>query len=131
MQLVKIINARAALCRLCEIRFKSFAVSRNLCTLRKKVDEETEFFQSEQRKAIEAYAEMKDGAPVLIDSQHIKLKSEEAKVSYELEMQKLLGMEIDDITTVTVIEADFRSGEDYPTPEEMIALDGLVEFKEG
>lgn len=131
MQLIKIIQARAALCRLCEIRFKSFAVSRNLCALRKRVDEEVEFFRGEQQKLVQDYALMENGKPVLTDNGNIRLKDAAAQCAYNAEMQKLISTEVSDISPVVVSEADFRSVEDYPTPDDMLALDGLVEFKEG
>lgn len=130
MQLIKIIQARAALHRLTETRFKNFTVARNLCVLQKRVDEETDFFQAEQKKAIMAYAELKDGKPVFTDGKQVQLRSEEAKVAFDAEMQRLCLLEISDINPVVIAETDFCSAEDYPTPGDMMALDGLVEFKE-
>lgn len=130
MQLIKIIQARAALHRLTETRFKNFTVARNLCVLQKKVDEETDFFQAEQKKAIMAYAELKDGKPVFANGNQIQLRSEEAKVAFDAEMQRLCLLEISDINPVVIAETDFCSVEDYPAPGDMMALDGLVEFKE-
>lgn len=130
MKLIKIIQARAALCRLTEVRFKNFALARSLCALRKKIDEEAEFLQEEQQKLVNAYAEFKDGQPVLIDDQHIKLKDTNAKKAFDAEMQRLYEAEITDIVAVKITESDFRSAEEYPTPDDMMALDGLVEFVE-
>lgn len=131
MQLLKIIQARAALCRLTEIRFKNFTVSRNLCALRKRVDEEVEFFSGEQQKMVQEYAVMENGRPVLTENGGVRLKDAAARDAYNAEMQKLISTEISDISPVAVAESDFRSVEDYPTPDDMLALDGLVEFKEG
>lgn len=131
MQLIKIIQARAALCRLTETRFKNFTVARNLCALRKKVEELAEFTQQEQGKAVQAHAVLENGRPVLSDGGNIRLKSAEDKAAYDAEMQELVETEISDINPVTIVEADFRSPEDYPSPDDMMALDGLVEFKEG
>lgn len=131
MQLIKIIQARAALCRLTETRFKNFTVSRNLCALRKIVDEEVEFFSGEQQKLVQDYALMENGRPALTDNGGVRLKDAAARDAYNAEMQKLVSTEISNIRPVAVTEADFRSVEDYPTPDDMLALDGLVEFKEG
>lgn len=131
MQLIKIIQARAALCRLTETRFKNFTVSRNLCAMRKRVDEEAQFLQTEQQKAIMAYAALKDGKPVFTDRGNIQLKSPADKEAFDAEMQRLFELEISDISPVAITETDFRSSEDYPTPDDMMALDGLVEFMEG
>lgn len=131
MQLIKIIQARAALCRLTETRFKNFAVSRSLCALRKRVDEEVQFLQTEQQKAINAYAELKDGKPAFTDGGNVLLKSPADKETFEAEIKRLLELEISNISAVVIAEADFRSHEDYPSPDDMMALDGLVEFTEG
>lgn len=131
MQLIKVIQARAALCRLTETRFKNFTVSRNLCALRKRVDEEAQFLQTEQQKAINAYAELKDGKPVFTDGGNVQLKSPADKEAFEAEMKRLLELEISDISPVVIAETDFRSPEDYPSPDDMMALDGIVEFMEG
>lgn len=131
MQLIKIIQAQAALHRLTKTRFKNFAVARNLCVLQKRVDEESDFFYNEQKKAIMAYAELKDEKPVFADGKHIQLKDEESKIAFDAEMQRLYHLEISDISPVEVSEADFCSSEDYPTPVDMMDLDSLVAFKEG
>lgn len=127
MKLVKIINSRAAVERLTQKRFNSFSVARQLAALRKRVDEETEFFNAEQSKALKEHAEFENGRLVTEDG-GIKMKSHDDLKEYESEMQRLLDTEIDGIEPVAISEADFRSPEDYPTPEDMLALDGLVEF---
>lgn len=129
MKLVKIINSRAAVERLTQKRFNSFSAARKLAALRKRVDEETEFFNAEQRKALEEHAEYENDR-LVTEGGGIKMKSHEDLTAYESEMQTLMDTEIDGIEPVAIFEADFRSPEDYPTPEDMLALDGLVEFAE-
>lgn len=129
MKLVKIINSRAAVERLTQKRFNSFSLARKLAALRKRVEEETEFFNAEQNKALKEHAEFENGRPVT-EGGGIKMKSTDDLAAYESEMRRLFDTEIDGIEPVTVSEADFRSPEDYPTPEDMLALDGLVEFAE-
>lgn len=130
MQLIKIIEARAALSRLSGTRFKNFSVARNLCALCKRVEDEVEFFSGEQQKLVQAYALLENGKPVSSGNGMIRLKDGAAQEVYNAEMERLMKTEIDDFSPVVVTEADFRSEEDYPTPDDMMALDGLVEFKE-
>lgn len=130
MKLIKIINSRSAVERLTQKRFNRFSVARKLADLRKRVDEEVAFFSVEQNKALQAYAEYENDR-LVTEGGGIKMKSYDDLMAYESEMQTLMDTEIDGIEPVTISEADFRSPEDYPTPEDMLALDGLVEFVEG
>lgn len=129
MKLIKIINSRAAVGRLTQKRINSFAVARKLAALRKRVDEETEFFNAEQSKTLKEHAEFENGRPVT-EGGGIKMKSTADLTEYESEMQRLFDTEIEGIEPVAISEADFRGPEDYPTPEDMLALDGLVDFVE-
>lgn len=129
MQLIKIINSKAAVERLTQKRFNSFSAARKLAALRKRVDEETEFFTAEQRKALEEHAEYENDR-LVTEGGGIRMKSTDDLKEYEAEMQRLFDTEIDGIEPVTISEADFRSPDDYPTPEDMLALEGLVEFRE-
>lgn len=127
MRLIKIINSRAAVERLTQKRYNSFSVARKLAALRKRVDEETEFFNAEQSKALKEHAEFENDR-LVTEGGGIKMKSAADLKEYESEMQRLLDTEIDGIEPVAISEADFRSPEDYPTPEDMLALDCLVGF---
>lgn len=129
MKLIKIINSRAAVERLTQKRFNSFSLARKLAIMRKRVDEEAGFFYAEQNKALKEHAEFENGRPVT-EGGGIKMKSTDDLAAYESEMQRLFDTEIDGIEPVTISEADFRSPEDYPTPEDMLVLEGLVDFKE-
>ena len=129
MNLINLVQAKAAMERLTEKRFTDFKIARKLVKMRKKVEAEAEFYTDQQKKAIEAYAELSpDGTPVFIDQQHIKLKNEDSKMAFDAEMQKLNNTEVDGIEPVTLTEADFCSVKDIPTPSDMIALEGIVEF---
>lgn len=130
MRLSQIIQARGAIGHLTHIRLRNFSATRKLAALKKRVDEESDFFEQEQNKAIMEYAEFSDGKPVFTEDKCIRLKDEASKAAFEGEMHRLLDIEVDDVEPVILSESDFRNDSDYPTPEEMLALEGLVEFKE-
>lgn len=129
MKLINLIQAKPALEDLTEKRFTNFKIARKLVALRKQVAAEAEFYEAEQKKIVQAYAEFNpDGSLVFLDERHIKLKTPEAKMAFDNEIQKLLETEIDGIEPVVLGESDFSKPDDIPSPSDMIALEGLVEF---
>lgn len=131
MKLITVINAKDAIKALTEKHFANFKVARKLVALRKAIDADVEFYGEQEKKAVETYAELDtNGSPVFVDGTRIKLKDTESKIAFEKEIKKLLDTEVDDIEPVTLHESDFRSGEDLPTPDEMLALEAFVCFEE-
>lgn len=129
MKLINVIRAKAALERLTEKRFTNYKIARQLVILRKKVESDVEFYADQQLKAVRSYAELNnDGTPVFIDEQRIKLKDENSKVEFESAMIALNDTDIDDFDVITLTESDFCSQNDIPSPSDMLALEGLVEF---
>ncbi len=131
MKLKNIIQAKEPLKRLTEKRFTDFKVARKLVALRKVVDAETDFYIEEEKKAVEAYAEKNaDGSPAFLSDGRIKLRDATAKTAFEQEISKLLETEVDTVAPITLKESDFHGADDIPTPNDMIALEGIVDFEE-
>lgn len=129
MKIKKIVTARDALARLTEKRFTDYKKVRAIVKLRQAVDAEFEIYAAEEKKAVDTYAEMSaDGTPAFLPDGRLKLKDEKAKVAFESEIAALLDSEVDSIEPIQITEKDFRSADDLPTPDDMIALDGLVDF---
>lgn len=129
MKIEKIVTAREALTRLTEKRFTDYKKVRAIVKLRQAVDAEFEFYAAEEKKAVDTYAEKNgNGTPAFLPDGRLKLKDEKAKVDFESEIAALLDTEVDSIEPVKITEKDFRSADDLPTPDDMIALDGLVDF---
>lgn len=129
MKLKTVIHAKDALQRLTEKRFTDYKKVRAIVKLRQAVDAEFEFYAAEEKKAVDTYAEISDkGTPAFLPDGRLKLKDEKAKVAFESEIAALLDTEVDSIEPIKISEKDFRSADDLPTPDDMIALDGLVEF---
>lgn len=95
------------------------------------MDEEYEFYSSQEQKAVELYAEKTEGGqPVLLEGGRLKLKDVEAKIAFDGEIEKLGNTEVDDISPVTLKECDFKTADDFPTATDMLLLSPLVVFGE-
>ena len=129
MKLIEILNANEALKKLANSKFNSFKKAYELSKLRKQVDEEVNFYIEEEKKIVEAYASKdENGTPIFLDGGRIKLDSVEAKNNFEKDINELRNLEIDKISKVSISPSDFK--EDIPTPNEILALEVLIDFKE-
>ena len=129
MKLIEILNANEALKKLANSKFNSFKKAYELSKLRKQVDEEVNFYIEEEKKIVEAYASKdENGTPIFLEGGRIKLDSVEVKNSFEKDINELRNLEIDKISKVSISPADFK--DDIPTPNEILALEVLIDFKE-
>lgn len=130
MKLYELLTAQAPLKKLSEKNFSNYGILRELARLRKAVDEEIDFYTEQEKKAISQYAELDgSGQPIFVSGGHIKLKDAEAKIAFEAEIKKLRDVDVTDISKVVIKEVDFRSNADYPTPDDMIALECVIDFE--
>ena len=131
MKLNDILVANEALKRLSEKRFSSYAKMRELVKLRKAVEQEVDFYAKEETKAVNAYAEVDEGgSPIFLSDGRLRLKDMEAKTAFEKEIATLRETEVDGIVPITLCERDFRSADDIPTVDDMIALEGVIVFED-
>lgn len=131
MTIKDILTANEPLKRLCDKRLASYKKMRELAKLCKEVEQEVEFYTTEETKAVSVYAEVdKNGMPIFLDDGRLRLKDMESKIAFEKEIEKLRSTEVDGIEPITLCEKDFRSGDDLPTISEMVALEPLVIFEE-
>ena len=131
MKLNDILVANEALKRLSEKRFSSYAKMRELVKLRKAVEQEVDFYAKEEKKAVNAYTEVDEGgSPIFLSDGRLRLKDMEAKIAFEKEIATLRETEVDGILPITLCERDFRSPDDIPTVDDMIALEGVIIFED-
>ncbi len=131
MKLKDLLEANEPLKRLSEKRFASYKKMRELVKLRKAVEQEVEFYAVEEQKAIASYAEKDEsGTPVFLNDGRLRLKDMEAKIAFEKEIATLRETDVDGITPISLSEADFRSADDLPTVDDMIALEGIIIFED-
>ena len=131
MKLNDLLTANAPLKRLSEKRFASYRKMRELVKLRKAVEGEMEFYLSEEQKAIKTYAELDgNGSPIFLADGRLRLKDMEAKIAFENEISALRETDVEGISPITLCESDFRTTEDIPTVDDMIALEGVIIFED-
>ena len=131
MKLNDILVANEALKRLSEKRFSSYAKMRELVKLRKAVEQEVDFYAKEETKAVNAYAEVDEGgSPIFLSDGRLRLKDMEAKIAFEKEIATLRETKVDGIVPITLCERDFRSPDDIPTVDDMIALESVIIFED-
>ena len=131
MKLNDILVANEALKRLSEKRFSSYAKMRELVKLRKAVEQEVDFYAKEETKAVNAYAEVDEGgSPIFLSDGRLRLKDMESKIAFEKEIAILRETEVDGIVPITLCERDFRSPDDIPTVDDMIALESVIIFED-
>ena len=131
MKLFEIIIATIPLRNLSEVRFTSFKKAREVSILRKKVESESDFYAKEERKLIEKYAEKNEkGEVIFLDGGRIKLKDLATKEAFEKEIIALKELDIEDIEKVALNESDFADVKNIPTPNELLALEAIIDFGE-
>lgn len=131
MKLIDIMQARDALAKLTDTHFTSYKTLRELVRLKKRVDEEFEFYSAQEKKAVDAYADKsEDGQLIFVEGGRLKLKDVKSKTAFDAEIAKLNDTEVDDIPIATIRESDFKSAADFPTATDMLALSALIEFEE-
>ena len=124
-----VLTAHEALGNLTAKRFTSFREARQLVALRKKVDEEFDFYASEEKKLLDLYAlKNEDGGPKITKENRIQLKDEESAKAFLQKISELRNSLVEGIEPVKLCEGDFCEAQALPTPDEMIALEGFVEF---
>lgn len=132
MKLIDIMQAKDALIKLTDTHFTNYKILRELVRLKKRVDEEYEFYSVQEKKAVDAYAEKtEDGQLVFVDGGRLKLKDVKSKTAFDAEISKLNETEVDDIPTVIIRESDFKTVADFPTASDMLLLSAIIEFEEG
>ena len=129
MKLKKIIEAKEAVERLSNKKITDYRKAREIVKLRKAVMAEFDFYCEEEKKAIELYAEKtEEGTPAFLEDGRLKLKDADAKEAFEAQISALLETVVDGVHPIMLAETHFRSTTDIPTPEDMIALEGIVDF---
>ena len=130
MTYANILSARVALGNLTAKRFMSFKVARQLVALRKKVDEEFDFYASEEKKLLDLYAKKNEnGDPIVTEENRIQLKDEASAKAFLQKIAELRNSPVEGIEPVVLYEGDFCEVQALPTPDEMIALEGFIEFE--
>ena len=126
MILIDLVNKKRALDVLAEKHFNNFATVKAIYSLKKKVQEEFDFYVGEERKLIEEYADKDENGIPKIEDSLIKFKTEEDKKKYVELIENLYNTNID-IDKITIKVEDFR--DELPTPKELDDLDLFINWE--
>ena len=129
-EITDILTASDYLKKLVNVRFSSFKVTRSITNLVKQCDEEIKLYMTEMQKLINIYAEKgEDGNPIVLENGNIKLIDQEAKDNFDKDYKDLSETDVsDNVHKVNLSESDFRDPADLPTPAEMMALEGVINW---
>lgn len=131
MKLIQLLNAKDAIARLADTRFSNFKTARNIAKVKKALDEEVDFYIQEEKKIITTYAVKNDkGEPVFLEGGRVQLATLDDKENFEREILSLRDTDVDRLNKINVMLSDFKDSGDIPTPSDIVALEGIIEFVE-
>lgn len=130
MTIQSMMTAAAPFNELLKKHFKTIKMVYDLAMLKKVLDEKLNWGYEKEKEYIEQYA-LKDakGSPKITEDGRVVCKSLEERNEFEVKLKELHEMDIPEIKPVELSENDFRSSDDLPTPEDLIKLQGVVNFK--
>jgi hypothetical protein len=113
-----------------QTNFTSFKLSRNLMIQKKKIDNELSIYLELEKKLIDKYAKKDDnGQPIVGEDGIIEFDSEDNKAEFIREIIELKNTTIDNFEKVTIYEDNFRNTNDIPSPNEMLALEEVIDWQ--
>jgi hypothetical protein len=116
--------------KLLQTNFTSFKLSRNLMIQKKKIDNELSIYLELEKKLIDKNAKKDDnGQPIVGEDGIIEFDSEDNKAEYIREIIELKNTTIDNFEKVTIFEDNLRNANDIPSPNEMLALEEVIDWQ--
>lgn len=122
------VKAKPFIDELVKVRFTNFKKMRQLVDISKEITSSVKFYHEEEYKIIKTYALIKDARIQTTEDGRLILKDAESKKKFEFDIATLGDTDCFDFEPLELSEEDFRSTDDYPTPEQMIALEGFIKF---
>lgn len=114
---------------LCAKRLKNFKISRDLSKVLKKLEEESTFYSIEYKKLLDNYAKKDEkGNFVPHGNNSLEMKDTVSKQKFEEELKKLLETNVGEFKRISISEADFTEPNDFPTPQDMTALESIIDW---
>jgi hypothetical protein len=101
----------------------------DIVMLKKKCDEEYNFIIAQERELIDKYADKDEKGQAKTTPEGLVIfKNVQDRDTFESEVSKLKDTDIPDLKAITIKASDFKSTDEMPTPDEMIQLEGVVDF---
>jgi hypothetical protein len=129
MKLNNVLNSATALTALTKKHFVNFKIIHDIVMLKKKCDEEYNFIIAQERELIDKYADKDEKGQAKTTPEGLVIfKNVQDRDTFESEVSKLKDTDIPDLKAITIKASDFKSTDEMPTPDEMIQLEGVVDF---
>ena len=129
MKLNNVLNSTTALTALTKKHFVNFKIIHDIVMLKKKCDEEYNFIIAQERELIDKYADKDEKGQAKTTPEGLVIfKNVQDRGTFESEVSKLKDTDIPDLKAITIKASDFKSTDEMPTPDEMIQLEGVVDF---
>lgn len=114
---------------LCTKRLRNFKTARALSRVFKKVEEESTFYSKEYKKLLDTYAKKDEkGNFIQHGSSSLELRDASLKPQFETELSDLLETSVESFEKITINESDFVDKNDFPTAQDMISLEGIIDW---
>ncbi len=127
--LANILNVTTVFKTLMGKRYNNFSVSFALAKAAKEIDSDREFYATEEKKMVKAYAvKEKDGKIKITDGNRIEFKDQKDAIAFNEEITKLQKTEVEIFEPITIKLSDFKIGEMDLTPNDILALEGFIVF---
>lgn len=111
--------------------YDNFAAAWSVAEASKKILEQRQFYMDQEKGLVDQYAKRDDKGEIIIEhGNRIKFDKPEDGQKFQESIIKLQSTEIDlgDLFPLKLSPKDFKAGEDVLTPEQLMQLDGFVEF---
>lgn len=111
--------------------YNNFGLSYKIAKANKLLNEQREFYTSEERKIVETYAVKDENGQVkIVNGNQISFKDKDDAIKFNTEINKLQQTEVEIFEPIEIKFNDFRDGEMDLTPSDILALEGFVIFND-
>lgn len=130
-KLIEVVQVSELFQLLSRTHFNNFTTSYAIAKAVKEINGHKEFYISEEKKIVEAYASKdKDGQVIVMDGNRIKFDNMENAQKFNSEISNLQKTEIDIFEPIELKLSDFKDGDMNLTPNDIMALDGFIVFND-
>ena len=129
LSLVEILACNKALEVLSKKHYKNFDVALKLAHLKKKLNEESDFYMQQERDIIDRYAEKQEDGNFKLSDGNLTFKTVDDARSFSEDLTKLKSTMVDIGDPIKInINTDISIDQESLTPDEILALGNIIEF---
>jgi len=124
------LNAYQSFKQLAELQYNNFETAYKIANAYKDLRDKVEFYSSQERKLMEAYAKKdSDGKVIIRDGNVIDFETPELSMQYRRDVYNLQNTEVEIFDTIVVNVSDVKDNLNCFTPIQLISLEKLIKFK--